>query len=168
MAGQGSTQDNLYSTGQCQATRRPKRRGCPHGRYVGRMEHTVTVPASQFPRPECSGSRFFAAIQSIQYKQQVHGIKNLIKAVSDAFQKTRVEALDNIFISLQMCMMCILECDGGNDYKLPHMGKRHREGKVSSQQQLPLIKLRFFGLRLSSKKQVVRCCFSHFSICIFL
>jgi hypothetical protein len=78
---------------------------------------------------------FFAAIQSIQYKQQIHGIDNLIKAVKNAFEGTKVSTLDDIFLALQACMSCILECDGGNEYKLPHLGKaslRNRETLPSS------------------------------------
>ncbi|KAJ0391764.1 hypothetical protein P43SY_012098 [Pythium insidiosum] len=66
---------------------------------------------------------FFASIQSIQYKQRVRGIDSLVNAVVDAFDKTKVETLDNIFLTLESVMTCILQSNGGNDYKLPHMKK---------------------------------------------
>ncbi|ETO99836.1 hypothetical protein F441_22740 [Phytophthora nicotianae CJ01A1] len=33
------------------------------------------------------------------------------------------DTLDDIFLTLQACMLCVLEEDGGNHYKLPHLGK---------------------------------------------
>ncbi|GMF24317.1 unnamed protein product [Phytophthora fragariaefolia] len=66
---------------------------------------------------------FFASIQSIQYRQQTRGIENLIRAVTDAFEGTSITTLDNIFITLQCVMQCIMTNAGGNRYPLPHMGK---------------------------------------------
>ncbi|ETM36283.1 hypothetical protein L914_16994 [Phytophthora nicotianae] len=42
------------------------------------------------------------------------------------------DTLDDIFLTLQKCMECILKVGGSNDYKLPHMGKvkLRKEGKL--------------------------------------
>ena len=42
------------------------------------------------------------------------------------------ETLDNIFLTLQKCLECILKESGSNDYKIPHMAKAKlsREGKL--------------------------------------
>jgi hypothetical protein len=31
--------------------------------------------------------------------------------------------LKNVFMSLQKCLIKVMKCGGGNNYKLPHMGK---------------------------------------------
>ena len=38
-----------------------------------------------------------------------------------------MEAWDSFFITLQTCWNCILESNGGNDYKIPHLSKRRWE-----------------------------------------
>ncbi|KAG3200868.1 hypothetical protein PC128_g4254 [Phytophthora cactorum] len=67
--------------------------------------------------------RFFALIQCIQYRQQTRGIQNLIRAVTVAFEETSTTTLDNIFLTLQCVIQCILLNEGGNRYPLPHIGK---------------------------------------------
>lgn len=66
---------------------------------------------------------FFTSIQCIQYRQPTHGIENLIRAVTEAFEETSTTTLDNIFLTLQSVMQCILLNEGGNRYSLPHIGK---------------------------------------------
>ncbi|KAL4171035.1 hypothetical protein KRP22_009136 [Phytophthora ramorum] len=65
----------------------------------------------------------FNAIQSIQNRVPIHGIDNLITAVQNAYTNMDTDALDNIFLTLQGCMLCILQESGGNRYALPHIGK---------------------------------------------
>jgi hypothetical protein len=61
---------------------------------------------------------FFASILSIQYRQPTTGIENLINAVQRAFDDTNVDTLDNIFLTLQGVMQCILQHNGCNRYPL--------------------------------------------------
>lgn len=66
---------------------------------------------------------FFASIQSLQYKEAPSTIDELVAAVVKAFNDESVECLDNVFLSLQAVMECIMNSHGGNDFKLPHLGK---------------------------------------------
>ncbi|ETO76636.1 hypothetical protein F444_07974 [Phytophthora nicotianae P1976] len=65
----------------------------------------------------------FASIQSLQYRIPIYKFTDLIDAVDDAYKTMSADTLDDIFLTLQSCMLCILKEDGGNQYKLPHMGK---------------------------------------------
>ncbi|GMF65817.1 unnamed protein product [Phytophthora lilii] len=75
---------------------------------------------------------FFTSIQSLQLRKGAHGINLLVEAVTAAYEQISVEALDNVFLSLQSVMLCALACKGGNEYKLPHSSKARlrREGKL--------------------------------------
>ncbi|OWY99861.1 Transposon protein [Phytophthora megakarya] len=55
----------------------------------------------------------------------------LIEVVQASFKELDIDTLDNIFITLQQVMECLLKCEGGNEYKLPHMrkAKLRREGR---------------------------------------
>ena len=48
---------------------------------------------------------------------------DLIASVNKAFEFMPYVALLKVFLSLQMCMIETLKNEGGNFYKLPHMGK---------------------------------------------
>ncbi|KAG2836132.1 hypothetical protein PC112_g5398 [Phytophthora cactorum] len=65
----------------------------------------------------------FNAIQNIQYCVHIHGIDNIITAVQGAYKDMSTDTLDNIFLTLQDCMRCVLRQKGGNQYALPHIGK---------------------------------------------
>ncbi|GMF36945.1 unnamed protein product [Phytophthora lilii] len=65
----------------------------------------------------------FASIQSIQYRYAIRGINNLIDVVEAAYEELSTTTQDNVFLTLQACMLCVLEADGGNDYKIPHQSK---------------------------------------------
>ncbi|ETL97754.1 hypothetical protein L917_05022 [Phytophthora nicotianae] len=65
----------------------------------------------------------FASMQSLQYRIPIYKITDLIDAVDDAYKTMSADTLDDIFLTLQSCMLCILKEDGGNQYKLPHMAK---------------------------------------------
>ena len=66
---------------------------------------------------------FFRAIQSLQHQQTPNNIDELVKAVVDSFNAMGHDKLKNVFLSLQQCLIEVMKCDGGNNYKLPHMGK---------------------------------------------
>ena len=48
---------------------------------------------------------------------------DLIASVNMTFEFMPYVALLKVFLSLQMCMVETLKNEGGNFYKLPHMGK---------------------------------------------
>ena len=102
---------NQNSTGQCQAPSQPLR-SC----------HRRSLPPNS---PDCNvlDLGFFAAIQSLQQREPARTIDELIAAVLKAFQDLPVESLDNVFLSLQGVLECIMTHQGGNSFKLPHIGK---------------------------------------------
>ncbi|MEN9567333.1 MAG: hypothetical protein RLZZ69_2529 [Cyanobacteriota bacterium] len=57
----------------------------------------------------------------------VRDIDTLINATVTAFYQIDREKLNRVFLTLQQCMTCIMETDGGNCYRLPHMGKDRLE-----------------------------------------
>lgn len=75
---------------------------------------------------------FFASIQSLQQRQVMRTIDELVTVVQDAYEKEDRFTLDNVFLSLHLAMERIMECGGGNNYKLGHIGKEklRREGKL--------------------------------------
>jgi hypothetical protein len=70
---------------------------------------------------------FFNAIQSLKNQLAVRDIDTLIDATVTAFYQIDREKLNRVFLTLQQCMTCIMETDGGNGYRLPHMGKDRLE-----------------------------------------
>ncbi|GMF26776.1 unnamed protein product [Phytophthora fragariaefolia] len=74
---------------------------------------------------------FFASIQSLQLRKGARGMQKLVNTVKQAYLEIDVGTLEDVFLSLHACMICALQCHGGNGYKLPHMSKNklRREGK---------------------------------------
>lgn len=66
---------------------------------------------------------FFNSIQSLQHQIEQKTIGDLIAATCKAFEDLDDVKLNNIFLTLQLCMMETLKNDGSNRYKVPHMGK---------------------------------------------
>jgi hypothetical protein len=75
---------------------------------------------------------YFNSIQSLQHKKAPKSIDELIEAVHESFNALTADSLNDVFLSLQMCMEEIMRCDGGNNYKLRHMSKAklRREGRL--------------------------------------
>ena len=66
---------------------------------------------------------FFNAIQSLQHQHGANSIDQLIAAVQTAFDALDRSALTKAFLTHQQCMIETMKVSGGNNYKLPHMGK---------------------------------------------
>jgi hypothetical protein len=73
---------------------------------------------------------FFNSIQSLQYKTRPRNIDDLIAKVKDSFNKTEKQALDNVFMSLQDCMIGILKRGGDNTYKSSSTHQRIQRRKT--------------------------------------
>jgi len=67
-------------------------------------------------------------------------IDKLVTAVVTSFNEMEKEKLNDIFLSLQNCLISILKVNGGNNYKLPHMGKARlaRLGRLPINLQCPI------------------------------
>ena len=51
----------------------------------------------------------------------------LSKSVEKAYGEYPLHKLNHVWLTLQSCLNMIIENDGGNDYKIPHMGKESME-----------------------------------------
>ncbi|GAA0162730.1 hypothetical protein LIER_18760 [Lithospermum erythrorhizon] len=70
---------------------------------------------------------YFRGIQSLQYREAPKTIDELMAAVEKSFQELSPSALNRVFLTFQECMIEVLKCKGGNDYKIPHMRKENLE-----------------------------------------
>ncbi|KAG3030548.1 hypothetical protein PC120_g3678 [Phytophthora cactorum] len=75
------------------------------------------------PDLHCLDFSYFPATQTLQYKTYVSTTELLIDDVEASFRNLDRRKLDNIFLTQQQVMGCILACEGGNVYILPHLGK---------------------------------------------
>lgn len=66
---------------------------------------------------------WFRAIQSIQIETSCYNIDQLVNAVVMSFEELSPHTLNNVFLSLQGCMIEIMKLRGQNCYKIPHMKK---------------------------------------------
>ncbi|KAF7142432.1 hypothetical protein RHSIM_Rhsim05G0202400 [Rhododendron simsii] len=66
---------------------------------------------------------FFTAIQSLQHQHAPLTIDQLVFVVEKSFEELSSQTLNHVFLTLQTCMVEVMKVYGGNNYKLPHMGK---------------------------------------------
>ncbi|XP_042033532.1 uncharacterized protein LOC121780072 [Salvia splendens] len=96
---------------------------------VAAQQHGFSLSLVQ--QPPCSPDTnvndlgWFRAIQSLQVQTACKTIDDLIKAVEKSFHDLSPQTLDNVFLSLQSCMVEILKVKGQNSYKVPHLGKNN-------------------------------------------
>ena len=69
---------------------------------------------------------FFRAIPSFNDDCPANE-EELIKSVEKAYGEYPLHKLNHVWLTLQSCLNMIIENDGGNDYKIPHMGKESME-----------------------------------------
>ncbi|ETP18299.1 hypothetical protein F441_07446 [Phytophthora nicotianae CJ01A1] len=65
----------------------------------------------------------FNSMQTLQYYIPRKGIDALIASVNTAFSQLKSDTVNDIFLTLQACMLASLREEGGNVYKLPHLKK---------------------------------------------
>ena len=69
---------------------------------------------------------FFRVIQSFNNDCPANE-EEVIKSVEKAYGENPYHKLNRVWLTLQRCLNMIIENDGGNDYKIPHMGKESME-----------------------------------------
>ncbi|KAG3125602.1 hypothetical protein PI124_g22533 [Phytophthora idaei] len=74
----------------------------------------------------------FSALQALQLKQTTKNLEGLIYAVTKAFDQLSPATIDKCFITLQKVMQPVVQCAGGNEYKLPRVRKEHVLGATMS------------------------------------
>ncbi|OMO88972.1 hypothetical protein COLO4_20007 [Corchorus olitorius] len=72
---------------------------------------------------------FFRAIQALQYQEAPNTVAELVSAVERSFDRLSPESLNNVFLSLQLCMIEVMKVLGGNNYRLKHVNKNRLEGQ---------------------------------------
>jgi hypothetical protein len=66
---------------------------------------------------------FFSGIQSLTDCRAPKTLKELIEGVQEEFDAYDVANLNKVFITLQTCMVEVMDSGGGNGYKIPHLNK---------------------------------------------
>ena len=66
---------------------------------------------------------YFNAIQSLQQKQRMNNIDELVDVVENSFAGLHQKTLNKVFLTLQKVMELVILNDGCNQYKLPHLKK---------------------------------------------
>ena len=92
----------------------------------GQLDATLYTQSPNSPDTNICDLGFFRAIQSASLIVGSNE-KALIDAVTKAFNEYPKEKLNRTWLTLQSCFNMIIEEDGGNDYKIPHMNKEGLE-----------------------------------------
>ena len=87
---------------------------------------TVYTQSPNSPDTNILNLGFFRAIQSFNDDCPANE-EELIKLVEKAYGEYLLHKLNHVWLTLQSCLNMIIENDGGNDYKIPHMGKESME-----------------------------------------
>ncbi|VFQ65353.1 unnamed protein product [Cuscuta campestris] len=66
---------------------------------------------------------FFRAIQSLKDQCALSTVVELLEAVEGAYDALSPQTLNKVWLSYQQVLTKVMENEGGNNYKLPHMGK---------------------------------------------
>ena len=83
---------------------------------------TVFTQSPNLPATNILDLGFFRSIQSFNDDCPANE-EELIKSVEKAYGEYPYCTLNHVWLTLQSCLNMIIENDGGNDYKIPHMGK---------------------------------------------
>jgi hypothetical protein len=92
------------------------------------IDAVLVYQPAQSPDFNINDLSFFAAIQSLYYK--VPGVNNVIaccNAVQASFEAFDPNKLNRAFLSLFMNYNMVLQNQGSNQYRIPHMGKERLE-----------------------------------------
>ena len=98
---------------------------------VGEQIKLITQPA-QSPDLNVCDLGFFSSIQTEYYKKCPRNVKEIHSCIDEALEEYPGDKLNRIWITLQSIMNEVIEDEGGNDYKIPHLNKDRleREGTL--------------------------------------
>ena len=93
---------------------------------------TVYTQPAQSPDTNINDLAFFYSIQNLKNEEEHKNALELIKAVKKAYDEYSPKKINRMWLTHQACMNETLKCNGGNEYKLPHMNKDklEREGRL--------------------------------------
>jgi hypothetical protein len=90
------------------------------------LEATLYTQPANSPDVNVLDLGFFRAIQSANDEVSKDELQ-LIEHVKKAFDNYPKEKINHVWLTLQSCYNSIIDANGGNDYKIPHMGKERLE-----------------------------------------
>ena len=90
------------------------------------LDLTVYTQSPNSPDTNILDLGFFRAKQSFNDDCPANE-EELIKSVEKVYGEYPLRKLNHVWLTLQSCLNMIIENDGGNDYKIPHMGKESME-----------------------------------------
>jgi hypothetical protein len=96
--------------------------------------YLYTQPANS-PDTNLNDLGFFAALQAMYYRSAPRNAGEIITMVENAFEEFESNKINRIWITYMSCLNEIIDNDGGNDYKIPHMNKR----KLEREDRLPRV-----------------------------
>jgi hypothetical protein len=70
---------------------------------------------------------FFASLQVLQYHNPTNSLHKMITRLRLIYEEYPRSKLNNSFLTLQPCMIQVIECNGGYDYRIEHMNKARLE-----------------------------------------
>lgn len=78
---------------------------------------------------------FFNAIQSLQHQEAPKTMDELVNVVIKAYELFSTEKTNQIFLTLQSCILEIMQAKGSNKYNIPHIKKAmlEKEGQLPIQ-----------------------------------
>lgn len=91
--------------------------------------------AAQSPDLNINDLAFFRSIMSLKKRAAPRTAFELIDAVKAAYEEYPPEKINRMWLTLQAVMNEIIEADGNNDFKLPHMNKK----KLEREDRLPVV-----------------------------
>ncbi len=62
-------------------------------------------------------------IQSLQYQKPAKNLDEMMAILHDAYTELPLDICKNVWTTAQLVMNQVFLCNGGNNYKLPHVGK---------------------------------------------
>ncbi len=95
---------------------------CPDSRQSW-LGHQLCHPAGELARHKYSGSHLFSANSVVAVSKTGTESQQAIANVEEAYAKLPLDICRHIWLTAQIVMNSILLSDGGNQYKLPHIGK---------------------------------------------
>ncbi|EAZ28266.1 hypothetical protein OsJ_12237 [Oryza sativa Japonica Group] len=79
------------------------------------------------PDMNCLDLGFFASLQSLTANRVSKNMEELIENVQKEYNDYDPKTLNRVFVTLQSCCIEVMEANGGNKYKIPHMNKARLE-----------------------------------------
>ncbi|KAH7836835.1 hypothetical protein Vadar_006228 [Vaccinium darrowii] len=96
---------------------------CKSKRFITKVMFLAAVARPRFDATR--NEEFSGAIQTLQYQEAPTTIDELVNAVEKSFESLSSENLNQVFLTLQSCMIEVMKVHGGINYKVPHMGKNN-------------------------------------------